>query len=62
MLEDEDVIKVMNACQINIETLRENLEKFVEVNLRLIYCEKEIKPTLGFQRVIQRAVIHVQGW
>ncbi len=64
MLEDEDVIKVMNACQINIETLRENLEKFVEVNLKdliSISAEKEIKPTLGFQRVIQRAVIHVQS-
>ena len=65
MLEDEDVIKVMNACQINIETLRENLEKFVEVNLKdliSISAEKEIKPTLGFQRVIQRAVTRAIVW
>ena len=64
MLDDSDVLKVLNACVIDTKKLRNNLEKFVEENLKdLIFesSEKEIKPTLGFQRVIQRAVIHVQS-
>ncbi len=63
MLEDSDVIKVLDACSINIEILRSKLEKFVEVNLVDLKSNdsSEIKPTLGFQRVIQRAVIHVQS-
>ena len=63
MLEDSDVIKVLDACSINVEILRSKLEKFVEVNLDDLKSDdsNEIKPTLGFQRVIQRAVIHVQS-
>ncbi len=64
MLDDEDVLKVMNACTIDVKELRNNLEQFIEMNLKELISsasENEIKPTLGFQRVIQRAVIHVQS-
>ncbi len=64
MLDDSDVIKVLDACVIDKDKLRKNLEKFVEDNLRDLInnsSDNEVKPTLGFQRVIQRAVIHVQS-
>ena len=64
MLDDIDVIKVLDACVIDKDKLRKNLEKFVEDNLNDLIndsSENEVKPTLGFQRVIQRAVIHVQS-
>ena len=64
MLEDNDVIKVLDACVIDIEKLKESVKKFVEFNLKDLITsstQAEIKPTLGFQRVIQRAVIHVQS-
>ena len=64
MLDDLDVIKVLEACAIDKVKLRNNLENFVEDNLKDLIndpLENEIKPTLGFQRVIQRAVIHVQS-
>ena len=64
MLEDNDVIKVLDACVIDIEKLKESVKKFVEFNLKDLITsstQTEIKPTLGFQRVIQRAVIHVQS-
>ncbi len=64
MLDDSDVIKVLDACVIDKNKLRNNLKKFVEDNLKDLIndsSENEVKPTLGFQRVIQRAVIHVQS-
>ncbi len=64
MLEDNDVLKVFEACLIDTKKLKINLEGFIKDNLKELIIEssnKEIKPTLGFQRVIQRAVIHVQS-
>ena len=64
MLDDNDVLKVMEACVVDIKKLRDSVKKFVEFNLKDLVADgtdKEIKPTLGFQRVIQRAVIHVQS-
>ena len=64
MLEDTDVLKVFEACLIDTKKLKINLEGFIKDNLKELIIEssnKEIKPTLGFQRVIQRAVIHVQS-
>ncbi len=64
MLDDTDVLKVMEACVIDVNILKKNLDNFIESNLKELISnssENEIKPTLGFQRVIQRAVIHVQS-
>ena len=50
MLDDSDVIKVLDACVIDKDKLKRNLEKFVEGNLRDLVnesSENEIKPTLG---------------
>ncbi len=64
MLDDDDVLKVMDACTVDIKNLKKNLENFVGDNLKELTTnssDSDIKPTLGFQRVIQRAVIHVQS-
>ena len=63
MIEDIDVKEIFTACDVDSESLKKELEIFLKeklsdlVNLQL----EEVKPTLGFQRVIQRAVIHVQS-
>ena len=63
LVDDKDAAAVMRACSVNLDTLRRGLTEYVEndlVNLT-IDGEEEAKPTAGFQRVIQRAVIHVQS-
>ena len=61
--QDQDTIAVMLACGVNIERLSSELKEFLDSELdELINLEmEEPKPTAGFQRVIQRAVIHVQS-
>ena len=63
LLDDQDVKKILSACSIDENTLRTHLEDFIKKNLKELQKtnDDEIKPTLGFQRVIQRAVIHVQS-
>ena len=62
ILDNDESIKVLTSCNVNIETLRAELTKFVEDNTPLTKDEaKEIQPTLSYQRVIQRAVFHVQS-
>jgi ATP-dependent Clp protease ATP-binding subunit ClpA len=63
LTEDQDSIAVMLACGVNVERLSSELKAFLESELdELTNLEmEEPKPTAGFQRVIQRAVIHVQS-
>ena len=63
MTEDQDVIEILDECNVNISALKNELENFLKNNLKDLISnnEEEVKPTLGFQRVIQRAVIHVQS-
>ncbi|MEE2695071.1 MAG: ATP-dependent Clp protease ATP-binding subunit ClpA [Pseudomonadota bacterium] len=64
MLDDDDIKEVMEACEVDLKELRDEVEKFVKKNLKELVSkstEYDVKPTLGFQRVIQRAVIHVQS-
>ena len=63
LLTDKDAIEIFEACNIDIKSLKLDLESFVTNNLQDLYSAEsnEPKPTLGFQRVIQRAVIHVQS-
>ena len=62
ILDNHESIKVLTSCNVNIETLRTELTKFIEDNTPLTQDEaKEIQPTLSYQRVIQRAVFHVQS-
>ena len=55
---------VLRACGADIDKLRQELEEFVDATTPLIptnETERETQPTLGFQRVLQRAVFHVQS-
>ena len=64
MTDDRDVVKILDALNIKINSLKEELEDFIKTKLKDLISEdlnNDVKPTLGFQRVIQRAVIHVQS-
>src|SRR5947208_12193176 len=53
----------MRACSVDLDVLRHNLENYIDNELANLITDdgKDSKPTAGFQRVIQRAVIHVQS-
>ena len=63
ILENNDALEVLNYCGADIEALQKNLESYIKETTPLISeeDEQEIQPTLGFQRVLQRAVFHVQS-
>ena len=62
LTEDQDAIAVMRACGVNLDALRQELLKYLNEELSaLSVVDSETKPTAGFQRVLQRAVIHVQS-
>lgn len=64
LLDDEAAVRVLRACGADLERLRSELVDFVRMNTPVIPeadHERETEPTLGFQRVLQRAVIHVQS-
>src|SRR5690606_2465896 len=55
--------EVLRACSANIEALRQELRKFINENTPIFPGQEEVdtQPTLGFQRVIQRAIMHVSS-
>jgi ATP-dependent Clp protease ATP-binding subunit ClpA len=63
MLDNPSAVEVLRACGANIEAIREQLGKFIEEHTPKVEGEDEVdtQPTLGFQRVIQRAILHVQS-
>src|SRR5689334_14734987 len=63
LVDDQDAIAVMRACNVDIERLRRDLSDYVDNQLGNIVGShhNEAKPTAGFQRVLQRAAIHVQS-
>ena len=63
LTEDQDTIAVLRACGVEIERLKNDLLSYIDNDLAALRSEQheEAKPTAGFQRVIQRAVIHVQS-
>jgi ATP-dependent Clp protease ATP-binding subunit ClpA len=63
LLDDQDAAAVMRACNVDIEKLKRNLVEYIDGELDNLVVEagEDSKPTAGFQRVIQRAVIHVQS-
>jgi ATP-dependent Clp protease ATP-binding subunit ClpA len=63
LIDDSDAKSVLDACNVDVDALRRTLFEYVDnelANLATGYDE-DAKPTAGFQRVIQRAVIHVQS-
>jgi ATP-dependent Clp protease ATP-binding subunit ClpA len=63
MLDNPSAVEVLRACGANIEEMRDQLAKFLEEHTPKVAGEGEVdtQPTLGFQRVIQRAILHVQS-
>ena len=63
LLDNPSAARVLRACGSNIEELRRSLTAFLEENVPKLAAGSKIdtQPTIGFQRVIQRAVLHVQG-
>jgi ATP-dependent Clp protease ATP-binding subunit ClpA len=64
LLDNNDAIRVLKACGAEISNLRGDLVEFIDSTTPLIPegdDERETQPTLGFQRVLQRAVFHVQS-
>jgi ATP-dependent Clp protease ATP-binding subunit ClpA len=63
LIEDQDAAAVMRACNVDLEKLRRSLIAYLESELDNLVTDgaDDSKPTAGFQRVIQRAVIHVQS-
>ncbi len=64
LLDNDAAMHVLRACGVNLERLRRELQEFIDSTTPLIPTqdeERETQPTLGFQRVLQRAVFHVQS-
>ncbi|HQV13106.1 MAG TPA: AAA family ATPase, partial [Nitrospira sp.] len=63
LLDNPSAAEVLRACAANIEELRRELTTFIGDHTPKVEGEEEIdtQPTLGFQRVIQRAILHVQS-
>ncbi len=63
LIEDKDALSVFKACGIDTTTLKKNLEEFIEKDLKILKenFNGEPKLTNAFQRVLQRAAIHVQS-
>jgi ATP-dependent Clp protease ATP-binding subunit ClpA len=64
LLDNPSAEHVLHACDVNIDALRQDLETYINETTPAISAEdqdRETQPTLGFQRVLQRAVFHVQS-
>ena len=63
MLDNPSAAEVLKACGSNIDVLRNELTQYIDDHTPTISGEDEVdtQPTLGFQRVIQRAMLHVQS-
>jgi ATP-dependent Clp protease ATP-binding subunit ClpA len=63
MLDNPSAAEVLRACAANLEDLRKKLADFIERHTPRVPGEADVdtQPTLGFQRVIQRAILHVQS-
>lgn len=63
LLDNTSASEVLRSCGANLNTLHNELIKFIEENSTFLDAddERETQPTLGFQRVLQRAVFHVQS-
>ena len=64
LIEEPDAAKVMRACSVNLDDLKRTLIEFIDDDLSTLVTDvegSEAVPTAAFQRVIQRAAIHVQS-
>jgi ATP-dependent Clp protease ATP-binding subunit ClpA len=63
LLDNPSAAEVLRACAVNVDDLRKTLTNFITDNTPTVPGTSEVdtQPTLGFQRVIQRAIMHVQS-
>jgi ATP-dependent Clp protease ATP-binding subunit ClpA len=64
LADDQDAVAVLRACNVDVDKLRRDLTDFIDTSLVDLVSNAhaaEPKPTAGFQRVVQRAAIHVQS-
>ncbi len=63
LTEDEDAAEVMTACKLDIEKLRRDLANYLDNDCASFVVEEggQVHPTAAFQRVVQRAVLHVES-
>jgi ATP-dependent Clp protease ATP-binding subunit ClpA len=63
LVDDTDAIAVLRACGVDIEKIKKDLTEFLDKDLAGLATDRagDPKPTAGFQRVVQRAAIHVQS-
>lgn len=64
LIDEPDANRVMRACSVDLDELRQTLTEFIDDDLSTLITEvegSEAVPTAAFQRVIQRAAIHVQS-
>ena len=63
LTEDRDAVAVLRACGVDIEKLQKELSEYLDGELDMLVASlvEDPKPTAGFQRVLQRAAIHVQS-
>jgi ATP-dependent Clp protease ATP-binding subunit ClpA len=63
LIDDADALTVLRACGVDIERLRREATEFLDKDLAGLATDRagDPKPTAGFQRVVQRAAIHVQS-
>jgi ATP-dependent Clp protease ATP-binding subunit ClpA len=63
LIDDTDAAAVMRACNVDVEQLRKTVARYVGSELQSLVIDtgEEAKATAGFQRVVQRAAIHVQS-
>ena len=61
--EDQDAISVLRSCGVEVDQLRRDLTEYLDTELSNLIGNRgeESKPTASFQRVVQRAAIHVQS-
>ncbi len=63
LLDNPKVATMLRACRVDIDKLKKNIQAYIKENTPVLpeKEEKETQPTLGFQRVLQRSVFHVQS-
>ena len=63
LLGNPSAVDVLRSCGADLDSLQQDLQQFIEENSPLVPAEeeREVQPTLGFQRVLQRAAFHVQS-
>ena len=63
MLDNASAVQVLRSCNVDIDELRQTVAVFVDKHTPSVAGEEDVdtQPTVGFQRVIQRAILHVQS-